>query len=222
MRNQNYAFVRNGQVFEVAPYQSFIDINDVSHGPGWVQSEGTTDEEIAAAGLLPIVEPTSVMPDLYSNAPVLTLALDTDGTKYNRVVSFTDLTLDAMKTSVCAAIDAKSAAIYGAGYAPSLPALAGKTLQLRDANDKANWTLSLIECQAEIAQGNGAVQGETIITTDNTSVTLSFTDCAAVLAGMLTWGKQVLFNARTLKDAVLNAADGAAVKAVDLSTGWPS
>lgn len=95
-----------------------------------------------------------------------------------------------------------------------------RVLQTRD-EDRANWLTSQAAYSAQVAAGNGAVAGAKFRTADNAIVTLSFADGLAVLLALAAWGAEVYDHCWTLKAAIVQAADDAALDAIDIETGWP-
>ena len=96
-----------------------------------------------------------------------------------------------------------------------------KTFQLRPwKDDKANWTLGLIECNGKIASGLGADTFH-MRTMDNEIVATTYQKGQDALGAMLAWGKQMMMRKWSLADAIEAAPDDAALDLIDLESGWP-
>jgi hypothetical protein len=99
-----------------------------------------------------------------------------------------------------------------AGYAD---AVTGKTYQC-DPAARGNWTAMFLATQLP---GDGNI---TIITADNSTITLPPADLQALFAiRMMPWVQAVIHAGRAAKDAVLAATDDAGVNAVLASLAWP-
>lgn len=99
--------------------------------------------------------------------------------------------------------------------------LDGHTLQTRDEDDKINWLTSQAAYSAAAAGGAGDVVDATFRTMSNDTVVLTYSEGLAVLLAMAAWGKTIMGNSWTLKDAVDAAEDHAALDAIDIGAGWP-
>jgi hypothetical protein len=114
-----------------------------------------------------------------------------------------------------AAVDTRLQRALLAGYAPTLPAFAGQRLQMRDADDKANWLTSLISYTAAVAGGFGDVVDASFRTAANATITVSYAEGRDVLLAMASWGRAILAHSWTLKDQIAAGVD------VDIEAGWP-
>lgn len=135
------------------------------------------------------------------------------------IVSLPAPTLAELKARKATDVDRCKDEILLAGYHPTHPSLSGKVLQNRP-EDRDNWNMALAIYQDAVLAGQGAVVGGMFRTADNTTVTLSFSDAVGVLRAFRTWGLQVLAASWALKDAVGNAADEAALSAIDIEAGY--
>lgn len=133
------------------------------------------------------------------------------------------LSLGESKAAMTSAINDKRDALFLAGFTVTGTGtdLDGETLQTRDEGDKINWLTSQAAYSAAVAQGAGAVSGATFRTTTNATVTLTYLQGLTVLLSMAAWGKDIMGNSWTLKDAVASAADDEALDEIDLEAGWP-
>lgn len=133
------------------------------------------------------------------------------------------LSLEDRKAAMILAINDKRDAIFIAGFTVSGTGtdLDGETLQTRDEGDKVNWLTSQAAYSAAVAQGAGAVSGATFRTTSNATVTLTYLQGLTVLLSMAAWGKDIMGNSWTLKDAVADSADEEALDEIDIGVGWP-
>ncbi len=124
------------------------------------------------------------------------------------------------KVAARAAVSAKLAEQFAGGFTPSAGALAGKTLQTRDIEDRTNWLTSQAAYSAAVAAGQGAVEGAVFRTADNETVTTSYADGLAVLLAMAAWGKALMGHSWALKDQIAAAATFADLETIDIETGW--
>lgn len=131
-------------------------------------------------------------------------------------------TLDDLRGTANAAVNAKREAVFEAGYPVASGPLAGQHLQLRSADDKANWLIAEKNARAAIAAGAGDVAMIPTRTLENNTVVLTPNQTVAVLAGLETWGVQVMGRSWVLKDQndAATDADGL-VDETTLAAGWP-
>lgn len=109
---------------------------------------------------------------------------------------------------------------YLAGYIPTLAALAGYTLQLRDEKDRTNWLTSRALYEHQVNAGNGAAMGADIRTTQNVTVTVSYQDGFDTLMAMADWARAMMEKSWSLKDQVDALADADSVLAYDVAAQW--
>lgn len=131
-------------------------------------------------------------------------------------------TLDDLRATANAAVNAKREAVFEAGYPVASGPLAGQHLQLRSADDKANWLIAEKNARAAIAAGAGDVEMIPTRTLENNTVVLTPNQTVAVLTGLETWGVQVMGRSWVLKDQndAATDADGL-VDDATLAAGWP-
>lgn len=100
--------------------------------------------------------------------------------------------------------------------------LEGQHLQLRSADDTANWLIAEKNARAAIAAGAGDAALIPTRTLENNTVVLTPNQTVAVLAGLEAWGVQVMGRSWVLKDQndAASDADGLVDEAT-LATGWP-
>lgn len=111
---------------------------------------------------------------------------------------------------------------HAAGYRVPTGTLAGKVLQIRDERDITNWLTAKDIYRDAIAAGQGAVVAAEFRTASNETFALSFDEAVTVLNGLRAHGLALLQNSWALKDLIAEAADQAALDAIDITTGWPS
>lgn len=120
-------------------------------------------------------------------------------------------------------VDAAAAATFKAGYTPADGPLAGRTLQVRDNEDRTNWLTSQASYMAAVAAGMGALPGAVFRTASNETITLTFAEGAEVLvSGMAVWGKGIMGNAWGLKDQISAAMNFGELESIDITVGWPA
>lgn len=126
----------------------------------------------------------------------------------------------AAKDEKRAALARQRNAIFRSGWTHDFGAAGTHTLDLRNADDKANWTLLLIKTQGMIAANAGA-SPTTIRTAANETASVTAAQANATMVAFLGWGEAVLAHKWALEEAINEAADIAALDAVDIEAGWP-
>lgn len=98
-----------------------------------------------------------------------------------------------------------------------------ETLQCRNELDRTNWIGLLIECQANIAALNGAgsIPSPGIRCSSNRMYVVTYDDAAARMFALLGQVQAAQANWWRLKDDVAAAETNAALRAIDLTEGWP-
>ena len=122
----------------------------------------------------------------------------------------------AARLAARAAIEARGAAAFFAGYAPAQPAFAGERLQVRDGDDRTNWLTSQASYAAAVAAGFGDVVDASFRTAGNRTITVTYAEGLEVLLGMASWGRRIMARIWALKDA------DAAGEPYELESGWPA
>lgn len=131
-------------------------------------------------------------------------------------------TLVALRAAANAAVNAKREAVFAGGYLVDGGPLDGLRLQLRNADDKANWLIVEKNALAAITGGAGDVPMVPIRTLENQTVTLTPNQAVAVMAGLEAWGRAVMARSWVLKDQNDQAMSAEAlVAAEDVESGWP-
>lgn len=131
------------------------------------------------------------------------------------------LPLPALKADKKEAVKAAQAATFLAGWSHDFGAAGVHALDVRNPDDKANWTLLLIKTQAMIAAGAGAAPVE-IRTAANVTIQITATEANAAMVAFLAWGEAMLrrkWEFDALVDAVATLED---LAAIDLEAGWPA
>lgn len=118
-------------------------------------------------------------------------------------------------------IEARRDQCFQQGFTVPSGPLAGKVLQTRGIEDRTNWLTSQAAYMAAISQGGGNVADASFRTADNETIVVTYSEGFAALMMMAAWGKAVMGNSWTLKDAVANASTHAALDAIDVEAGWP-
>ncbi|GAA0760787.1 hypothetical protein FHS52_001129 [Erythromicrobium ramosum] len=138
-------------------------------------------------------------------------------------IELAPLTLAEQKQALRERINARRDAAFAAGWTVSGTgtALDGHVLQTRDVEDRTNWLTSQASYSAAVAIGAGAVEDAMFRTAANATITLSYASGLAALLALAGWGKTVMGNSWSLKDAVDAAADQTALDAIDVEAGWP-
>lgn len=125
------------------------------------------------------------------------------------------------KAAKAAAIKPQFQTVMLAGYTHNFGGSAGiRTLDMRDADDKANWTLLLIKCQGLNAAGSGSTS-VTIRSQDNDTFTTTAATALTAMQAMLAWGEASLAHKWALDASVEAAANQSQLDAIDIGVGWP-
>jgi hypothetical protein len=112
--------------------------------------------------------------------------------------------------------------LLAGGYTVESGAMAGKVLQTRNIEDRANWLVSQASYSTAVAAGHGAVEGAQFRTADNQSSTVTFSEGLGILLAMAAWGAACMNRSWTLKDEIEAAQDQTELDAIDINEGWPS
>ncbi len=179
------------------------------------------DERLADWGVYPVVpaDAPSTAPGEVAEeaAPAL---VDGAWTQQWVVRDRTDEELDGAKAAKRAALTDQRDAVLQSGWTHDFGEAGTHTLDLRNADDKVNWTLLLIETQGMIAAGGGDTPVE-IRTAANVSIFVTASVANAAMVSFLGWGKAALAYKWALDEAIQSAADFAALDAIDIGAGWP-
>jgi hypothetical protein len=139
------------------------------------------------------------------------------GTSQSAVVTYT-VSLTEQKAIKASAIKGRFQTVMLGGYQHNFGGSAGiRTLDMRDADDKANWTLLLIKCQGLIAQGLGA-NAVTIRGQNNETFTVSANTAFAGLQAMLAWGEAAFSRKWALEAQIAASSDP---ESIDIEADWP-
>lgn len=131
-------------------------------------------------------------------------------------------TLEELRDQANAAVNAKREAVFATGFPVSGGALDGQHLQLRNADDKANWLIVDKNARLAVAAGAGDVPLIPVRTLENQTITVTPNQALAVLADLEAWGQAVLARSWALKDQNDAATEaGELVGPAELETGWP-
>ena len=108
------------------------------------------------------------------------------------------------------------------GYTVETGVMAGHVLQCRTTGeDRTNWLTSQGAYKAAIDAGAGAVIGAKFRTKANVNFDLTYDEGYAVILAMAAWGSLVVARAWALSDLIEDAADHAALDAIDIAVDWP-
>jgi hypothetical protein len=132
--------------------------------------------------------------------------------------------LEDLRATKSSSVDTKRDAILLGGFTvPSevSTALAGRVLQTRNETDRTAWLTSQAAYQAAVLNGQGATEGATFRPEDNITTTVSYAEGLNILLAMAAWGAAIYGRSWDLKDAIADAADSAALDAIDIESGWP-
>ena len=99
-------------------------------------------------------------------------------------------------------------------------ALGIQHLQTRNNTDRTNWLTSQNAYQAQIALGNGAVEGATFRTAENNTVVMTFQQAYELLLAMAAWGAQLYQVSWSKQDAIRACTTQAELDAIDVAAGW--
>lgn len=216
---------------EGAPAETLAMTDIVLRYPGVSFSEGhlvADPEEPYMSGLVDLLTGMDIHPLARTDPPeasAFTRVVPADPVEVEGVWTqqwaIEPLPLEEAKAMLRARIDARRDQCFADGFTPASGPLAGKTLQTRGAEDRTNWLTSQAAYSAAVAAGAGAVEDAAFRTADNETIVLSYADGLGVLLAMAGWGKAVMGNSWSLKDAVDAAEDVATLGAIDTEAGWP-
>lgn len=129
-------------------------------------------------------------------------------------------TLAEAKAALKAAVRTHQASMFDGGWAHDFGEAGVHTLDLRDADDKANWTLLLFKVTGMVGAGAGAFP-VTLRTAANETISISAAETQAVMGAFLQWGESMLAAKWALDNQIDDAASHAALDAIDVTVGWP-
>jgi hypothetical protein len=139
----------------------------------------------------------------------------------SEVVDLPEPTLAERKAAMTAATKAKFGQIMLDGYAHNFGGSAGwRTLDMRDADDKANWTLLLIKCQGLNAAGAGSTS-VTIRSQDNETFATTASTALTAMQAMLGWGEAAFARKWALEAEIEAVSTEAELTAIDINANWP-
>ncbi len=119
------------------------------------------------------------------------------------------------------AVNVKREQVFEAGFLVEDGALAGCRLQLRGADDKANWLIVEKNARKAVAVGGGEVAIIPVRTLENQTIMVSPLYVLDVLDALEAWGLTVMSRSWTLKDQNDRAASAEdLVTEEELETGW--
>lgn len=133
---------------------------------------------------------------------------------------FVPVTFAERKEAKRKAVKAVQERRFAAGWTHDFGAAGVHTLDMRNADDKGNWTLLLIKTQGMIAAGvmDAPVS---IRTADNLHISVSANAAHAAMNKFLAWGEDMLKRKWVLDDEIDAAADEVELDAIDIEVGWP-
>jgi hypothetical protein len=130
--------------------------------------------------------------------------------------------LPDLKAAKAAAVNAMREEAFVTGFPiPTGPA-AGQHMQLRNADDKANWLIAERGAKKAISLGAGEAPIVPLRSTENITTLVTPNLMLGLLDGLDAWGRAVTKHSWDLKDAIEAAATVAELGAVDITAGWPS
>lgn len=94
------------------------------------------------------------------------------------------------------------------------------TLDLRTADDKANWTLLLIKTQGMISAGYGEASVN-LRTANNDTITITANEAFQVMTAFLAWGEAMLRRKWDLDTEIGACETLQDIAAIDISSNWP-
>lgn len=211
-----YAIITGRSVKELLVDEPFTDAAGNQHPANW--SDLYSPKEIKAIGIHLIEEPPVPAPGYVRTG--LSLSVQ-DGKPVRRANDRLQPIEEAQRTSLSAA-DAEYRARIAAGFPAPMLGDGSETLQVRDAEDKANWLSVMTIAGAEVANGNGdRLYDHPISTTANLAYTLTNSEALLLMRGLFRWASEMRQAHADHKQAIRAARTRQAVDAVDLSAGWP-
>ena len=129
--------------------------------------------------------------------------------------------LDEVKASKAEAVNMRREQVFAAGFQiPSGPA-AGQHMQLRNADDKANWLIAERGAKKAVEAGAGDAPIVPLRSTENITTLITPNAMLELLDGLDAWGREVTAFSWGLKDQIVTAVDQSAIDAIDIDASWP-
>ena len=132
--------------------------------------------------------------------------------------------LEAAKAEKRGELTRQRDAIFQGGWTHDFGEAGVHTLDLRNADDKTNWTLLLIKTGKMVEGGAGAapIKIRTAATNPGVSIVVPASEANAAMVAFLGWGEGVLARKWALEEAIDAAAGPTELDAIDIESGWPS
>ena len=137
-----------------------------------------------------------------------------------QLVSLPLPTIAARKLSMLDAVRSAQEGHRLAGWEHDFGEAGVHRLDLRDAEDKTNWSLLLTRTDRMIAAGAGSATVK-IRTAGNEQIPVPASVANAAMLAFLAWGEELLSRKWDLDDAISAAGSHAALDLIDPSAGWP-
>lgn len=177
--------------------------------------ETFTPEEIAEAGYV-------AAPEAPAHDPLAEHPPEWDGSAWMvtaKTPAEIAADLDVAKAAKKELVKDHQAALFQAGWTHEF-SVGTHTLDLRNADDKANWHLLLSKTDKMIAAGAGAAPVK-LRTAANATIEIAASEANAAMTAFLSWGEDMLSAKWAVDEEIDQAADHAALAAIDITVGWP-
>jgi hypothetical protein len=176
-----------------------------------------TLEQLAEVGIYPVTVEAATVP-VGHKVDGYTVVFDTD--KWVQRWNVVPFEIEEYRAARLAEVRAKQEEVRQAGWTHTF-SVGAHTLDLRDADDKANWHLLLTKTTGMRMAGFGFAPVR-IRTASNTQITVTADEAFAAMNAFLSWGEGLLSRKWDLDDAIHAATDATELAAIDVSAGWPT
>lgn len=180
-----------------------------------------SDDALASFNVYPCQSVAQPIVDYTKTVSMGDPVLSSDG--WVQVWKITDATPDEVHTRVeeyrnskLQEVKIKQSTVFDNGFTFDFGQLGTHILDMRNADDKSNWTLLLIKTQSMISMGmvDATV---TIRTAFNQTLTVSATVANQAMISMLSWGERILNKKWKLDEAIKAALDMEALIAIEVA-----
>jgi hypothetical protein len=185
-------------------------------GPNWiVMADGTTAEQAAAIGAKLVID--DELPPEGSYSILMAGVEDRGDLNPHRWFSTVPYGIEDEREALVGLALQRYADILDAGFPIDMSPYGGglEHLQLRDANDKANWLTFKDACQDQIEGGGGdQPMPQAVQTLENNAYTVTANQGKAMMIALRQWGGFHLGKSQAVKRAARGAANQAVAAAV--------
>lgn len=176
-----------------------------------------TPEQLSEFGLFPVH--VQSIPELASSEEITGAEIVNINGVWTKTWIVSERPLEASRANMLAEIKAKQEAIKASGWTHQF-SVGTHTLDLRNADDKVNWTLLLMKAGGMVSAGAGDALVN-IRTAADVTISIPATEAQEAMLAFLDWGGDLMTAKWDLDTLVMAAEDNADLDSIDINEGWP-